>query len=349
MTHSNELASFEGVRSSDSSGSYLEHSSSPKTEWAGIGVMYKDNGGSIWRESNFSADDGSIYKGTWRMNRQNGMGRKQYFNSDIYEGFWKEGVKEGNGSYVWCNKDTYTRNWEAGKMCGKGILEWANGDLFDGYWLDGLRHGSGFYKFVDGGYYFGMWSRGLKRWARSILFHRKAPEYLKTPLCSPEIVYTNLGLLKNYCASSKPKLLPSPSLRLVTHELNSVSRLPGSHIGGSILRVSFKDNEEEVYILLFDTGRLCVQLGVSMPALAKCKLSEDDDADDPTKVDFFETYDIVLFLGIIDVLREYNMKKKIEHGYKLLQYDPLLISSVEPTLYSRHFINFLEKIFLNKS
>ncbi|KAF6172740.1 hypothetical protein GIB67_000798, partial [Kingdonia uniflora] len=128
--------------------------------------------------------------------------------------------------------------------------------------------------------------------------HFRAPENLKTPLCSPEKVHTNLDLVEKYCASSKPKLLPSPSLRLVTHEPSSVSRLPGSHIRGSTLRVSFKDNKEEVDILLSDTGRLRVQLGVNMPAVAKRKLSEDGDADDPTKVDFFEVYDVVLYLAL---------------------------------------------------
>lgn len=58
-----------------------------------------------------------------------------------------------------------------------------------------------------------------------------------------------------------------------------------------------------------------------------------------------EVYDVVLYLGIIDILQEYNMSKKIEHAYKSLQFDSLSISAVDPTFYSRRFLEFIQKVF----
>lgn len=63
------------------------------------------------------------------------------------------------------------------------------------------------------------------------------------------------------------------------------------------------------------------------------------------KQTFHEAYDVVLYLGIIDILQEYNMSKKIEHAYKSLQFDSLSISAVDPTFYSRRFLEFIQKVF----
>lgn len=80
-----------------------------------------------------------------------------------------------------------------------------------------------------------------------------------------------------------------------------------------------------------------------MPAQANHKLQQD--GDDSSEAELFEVYDVVLYLGIIDILQEYNLKKKLEHTYKSMQYDPMSISVIEPKLYSKRFINFLEKVF----
>lgn len=82
-----------------------------------------------------------------------------------------------------------------------------------------------------------------------------------------------------------------------------------------------------------------------MPAQANRKLLHNEGGPDAAEIDLFEVYDVVLYLGIIDILQEYNMTKKIEHAYKSLQFDPLSISAVEPKLYSKRFIEFLEKVF----
>lgn len=90
--------------------------------------------------------------------------------------------------------------------------------------------------------------------------------------------------------------------------------------------------------------RLRVQLGVNMPAQANRKLLHDE-GPDLAEIDLFEVYDVVLYLGIIDILQEYNLTKKIEHACKSLRYHPMSISAVDPQTYSKRFISFLEKVF----
>lgn len=77
-----------------------------------------------------------------------------------------------------------------------------------------------------------------------------------------------------------------------------------------------------------------------MPAQATRKLEE------AKELELFEVYDVVLYMGIIDILQQYNMRKKIEHAYKSLQFDPTTISVVDPKMYAERFIKFSEnKIF----
>lgn len=59
-----------------------------------------------------------------------------------------------------------------------------------------------------------------------------------------------------------------------------------------------------------------------------------------------EMFDIVLFFGIIDILQDYDISKKLEHAYKSIQYDPTSISAVDPKQYSKRFRDFVFRVFL---
>lgn len=48
-------------------------------------------------------------------------------------------------------------------------------------------------------------------------------------------------------------------------------------------------------------------------------------------------------MGIIDILQEYNLVKKIEHGWKSLSYQKDTMSAVHPKTYARRFLDFMEK------
>lgn len=62
-----------------------------------------------------------------------------------------------------------------------------------------------------------------------------------------------------------------------------------------------------------------------------------------------EYYEVVLFFGVIDILQDYDISKKLEHAYKSIQYDPTSISAVDPRQYSRRFRDFIFKVFSEES
>ena len=59
-----------------------------------------------------------------------------------------------------------------------------------------------------------------------------------------------------------------------------------------------------------------------------------------------ETYEIIIFFGIIDILQDYDITKKLEHAYKAMQYDANTISAVDPGLYSKRFRDFIFRVFV---
>ncbi|BFG20454.1 phosphatidylinositol 4-phosphate 5-kinase 6 isoform X2 [Prunus yedoensis var. nudiflora] len=99
--------------------------------------------------------------------------------------------------------------------------------------------------------------------------------------------------------------------------------------------------------LLSDSNRWSsIRLGINMPAWAERTVRRSDCeaqlVGDPTG----ELYDVILFFGIIDILQDYDISKKLEHAYKSFQYDPTSISAVDPKQYSRRFRAFIFRIFV---
>ncbi|CAL1352634.1 unnamed protein product [Linum trigynum] len=174
--------------------------------------------------------------------------------------------------------------------------------------------------------------------------HFRAPEQLKAVLEPPGATTNHDSFSSDDVgvSSQGEPLIPPTGLILVTHEPSSVNTAPGPHIRGSTLR-AYSVGEREVDLLLPGTARLRVQLGVNMPAQASHKLLQEEG--DSTEVELFEVYDVVLYMGVIDILQEYNARKKAENAYKSLKFNPLTISVVEPKLYSQRFISFLQKVF----
>lgn len=60
-------------------------------------------------------------------------------------------------------------------------------------------------------------------------------------------------------------------------------------------------------------------------------------------------YEVILYFGIIDILQDYDISKKLEHAYKSLQADPTSISAVDPKLYSKRFRDFIGRVFIEDS
>ncbi|TKY74313.1 Phosphatidylinositol 4-phosphate 5-kinase 1 [Spatholobus suberectus] len=103
----------------------------------------------------------------------------------------------------------------------------------------------------------------------------------------------------------------------------------------------------------FLSEKSLIRLGANMPARAE-RMSRRSDFDQYTTVGIShlppycsgETYDVVLYFGIIDILQDYDISKKLEHAYKSLQVDPSSISAVDPKLYSKRFRDFVGRIFI---
>uniref|UniRef100_A0A5B6Z6H5 Phosphatidylinositol 4-phosphate 5-kinase n=1 Tax=Davidia involucrata TaxID=16924 RepID=A0A5B6Z6H5_DAVIN len=96
-----------------------------------------------------------------------------------------------------------------------------------------------------------------------------------------------------------------------------------------------------------------IRLGANMPAKAE-RVSRRSDFDQYTPGGLSsltpsrsgESYEVVLYFGIIDILQDYDISKKLEHAYKSLQADPTSISAVDPKLYAKRFRDFMGRIFI---
>ncbi|MFS8005081.1 putative 1-phosphatidylinositol-4-phosphate 5-kinase [Helianthus anomalus] len=167
--------------------------------------------------------------------------------------------------------------------------------------------------------------------------HYRAPQHLKSLMSfNQSVTADGLGIVAEE-ESMEDEISPQ-GLVLVPRGSEDGSVVVGPHIRGSRLRSS-ATGDAEVDLLLPGTARLQIQLGVNMPARAELLPGKEE------KQMFHEVYDVVLYLGIIDILQEYNITKKIEHKYKSFQFDSLSISAVDPTFYSRRFLEFIQKVF----
>ncbi|XP_010916539.2 phosphatidylinositol 4-phosphate 5-kinase 2 [Elaeis guineensis] len=103
---------------------------------------------------------------------------------------------------------------------------------------------------------------------------------------------------------------------------------------------------------ILDGWKSLIRLGSNMPARAEHVLRSESESFPliggglSTPAQSGETYDVILYFGIIDILQDYDITKKLEHAYKSLQADPNSISAVDPKLYSRRFQDFISKIFV---
>lgn len=101
--------------------------------------------------------------------------------------------------------------------------------------------------------------------------------------------------------------------------------------------------------------KLLIRLGSNMPARAE-QVERRSDSDqyhlyhssggDSSPVGNGEIREVILYFGIIDILQDYDISKKLEHAYKSLQADPTSISAVDPKLYSKRFRDFMHRIFV---
>ncbi|EEC68844.1 hypothetical protein OsI_37431 [Oryza sativa Indica Group] len=124
------------------------------------------------------------------------------------------------------------------------------------------------------------------------------------------------------------------------------SLLVGVHFKDRCKDSSSPDNETTQTALEDEEKRKApVKLGISMPSrvenVVKNPESESQLIGEPTG----EFQDVILFFGIIDILQDYDISKKLEHAYKSMQYDPNSISAVDPKQYCKRFRDFIYRAF----
>ncbi|CAM0957584.1 unnamed protein product [Alopecurus aequalis] len=183
-------------------------------------------------------------------------------------------------------------------------------------------------------------NQGIMDYSLLLGFHYRALQNLKRR-ASESILPDKLTVLSEEDAVEEDSTYNyREGLVLVQRGSDQKSKVAvGPHIRGSRLRSS-STCFEEVDLLLPGTARLQIQLGVNMPARAE-KEEKQEDSDKS----FRRVYDVVLYIGIIDILQKYSMRKKIEHAYKSTKYNPLSISVVEPRFYSERFLKFIHSVF----
>ncbi|XP_039066116.1 phosphatidylinositol 4-phosphate 5-kinase 9-like isoform X1 [Hibiscus syriacus] len=164
--------------------------------------------------------------------------------------------------------------------------------------------------------------------------HYRAPRHLRSP-----ISYNRVDGLGSVAEEDEDEISNYPQGLVLVPRGTDDSVVVGPHIRGRPLRSA---GDEDVDLLLPGTARLQIQLDVNMPARAEQIPGKEENM-------FHEEYDVVLYLGMIDILQEYNMSKKIEHAYKSLQFDSVSISTVDPTFYSQRFLEFFQKVFPQNS
>ncbi|KAK4783056.1 hypothetical protein SAY86_007430 [Trapa natans] len=91
------------------------------------------------------------------------------------------------------------------------------------------------------------------------------------------------------------------------------------------------------------------RLGINVPAKAELTVRRSDCDNQLVGELTGEIYDVIMTFGIIDILQDYDISKKLEHAYKSFQYDPTSISAVDPKQYSRRFRDFILRVFIDDS
>ncbi|XP_010556576.1 PREDICTED: phosphatidylinositol 4-phosphate 5-kinase 10-like isoform X2 [Tarenaya hassleriana] len=127
---------------------------------------------------------------------------------------------------------------------------------------------------------------------------------------------------------------------------NSVSTKSGASINSTPVLIDFPDPQQEKNPPKSTLGEVfsnssSTNFGMKVGARARrLKRTESKGKGEE------EWYEVVLYLGIVDIFQNYGVRKRIEHCYKSIQHDSLSISAVNPSLYSSRFLDFVSHIFL---
>ena len=107
-------------------------------------------------------EEGTIYKGNFRMDRHHGKGKLVYeLTGDSYAGDWVDGNIEGEGKFTFSNGDIYAGQFRDNAMT-QGVMSKANGDEYAGDFKDDMYTGYSLYNYANGDSYCGDFERGKR-------------------------------------------------------------------------------------------------------------------------------------------------------------------------------------------
>lgn len=105
--------------------------------------------------------DGSVYEGSVKNGRFNGIGKLKWGNGDVYEGEFLNGLIQGSGRQTTSTGDIYTGNFVGGLFNGLGKLKSRQGDVYVGEFKDNYYHGKGVVTYSFGDKYEGEFKAGV--------------------------------------------------------------------------------------------------------------------------------------------------------------------------------------------
>lgn len=107
---------------------------------------HHDDAGDVYKVSRLEFADKSIYEGTLKNGKPEGLGTCVWCDGNRYDGEWKNGLMHGVGTYVWLSGQRYDGEWKEGKRDGIGVKTYIDGSVYDGFWRDGVKHGLGVFR-----------------------------------------------------------------------------------------------------------------------------------------------------------------------------------------------------------
>lgn len=100
------------------------------------------------------------YKGSFKNNRRNGIGKLIKKNKFFYNGNFYMDQMEGKGIGKWMDGRVFNGEWKNNKMHGNGVFFWPDGDIYIGQYTNDRKHGVGVFIWKDKKKYEGYWMNG---------------------------------------------------------------------------------------------------------------------------------------------------------------------------------------------
>ena len=138
--------------------------------------------------------DGTIYKGLFKLGKKHGYGELTYTDGSIYKGEFRNDNRDGYGEVTRYDGSFYKGNFKNDTRHGYGIYQCQCGCLYQGNYVNNCRSGNGSYKDPFGNTFKGKFDNNLKNGVGTLTYKKdnsKLSGYWKEGLLdnSENIIY----------------------------------------------------------------------------------------------------------------------------------------------------------------